>query len=251
MIYIDKTEDFRLLQEFKAFDVPVESTSLEFGDLCFAGNGPQDTPVMIGLERKRIGDLFNSIRSKRLAGKQILGMLETYPHAAYLIVEGIWQPGKNGEVECRSGAQWSPLMAGSSPISYLEVDHFLATMEECGIRVYRCPTMTETAAYVTSRFKWWNDKSYDEHKAHLSIYAPVPDALMGQSRKASFRPQRPNKMVKVAAQIDGIENRAWQAGQYFKTPQELALAGEDEWREALGFKEVGKIVKQVVAWWRE
>ena len=247
MIRIDIHEDERLLKEFRPFDTLVEPVALPFGDFCFPGNGPDNEPVMVGIERKTIRDLVTSIRSKRLAGHQLGGMLDAYPHAAYLLVEGIWQPGRGGEVVIRGGKEWVPLTTGSQPISYREVDHFLATMEESGLRVHRTANMGETAAYIVSRYKWWNDKPYESHKAHMSIYAPAPEKTNHTGRRLGFRrPEQPNLVVRMAAQIEGIEGKAWKVGEYFKSPWEMITGTEDNWRQALGFKKGEATVKKII-----
>ena len=61
---------------------------MDYGDAMVTGNGPCGQ-VDIGIERKRIGDLVNSITTGRLSGHQLPGLLAQY-YKVYIIVEGMY-----------------------------------------------------------------------------------------------------------------------------------------------------------------
>src|SRR5574342_372474 len=139
---------------------------LEYGDVSFVGNGPDDTPVLVGIERKSIGDLLNTITSGRFAGHQLPGLINSY-NVVYLIVEGLYRPGPSGLLELRYGAGWAPNEMGRRWM-YNEVECWVSTMEEkAGLRLRRAPGPPETAAIIQSLHQWWCSKEYEDHRAHL------------------------------------------------------------------------------------
>jgi len=99
-----RTGSGELEKLFLPYGIKVNRTKLEFGDLAFEGRGPHGACSIV-IERKRITDLIQSMESRRLSGHQLPGMAERYDYC-YLIVEGIWRPGQNGELEIRNGS-WS------------------------------------------------------------------------------------------------------------------------------------------------
>lgn len=61
---------------------------LDFGDIAFWGNGPDNEPWYIGIEYKKVDDMVASIHSGRLTGTQLPGMIRLYD-ICFIIVEGI------------------------------------------------------------------------------------------------------------------------------------------------------------------
>lgn len=64
---------------------------MEFGDIAFFGNGPDNVLWWIGIEYKTIDDVVACIKSGRFTGTQLPGMLRTYD-ICFLLVEGIARP---------------------------------------------------------------------------------------------------------------------------------------------------------------
>lgn len=230
----DRESDLpQLLRYFRAYDVPVTSSRLPSADACFEGYGPDRDGWLIGVERKKIRDLVNSMRSRRLSGLQVPEMWRTYDRS-YLLVEGIWRPGSTGMIEVSgSSGSWQTLALQSSAIAYREVDSYLQSMstpELGGCIVYRTSTTAETVAWLVSRYKWWQ-KPWDKHTAHKQIYAPEPEC-----KKLGWRAVReePSMVWKMAAQLVGIDAKAELVAKEFKTPLEMCQAGEDRWRKIKG-----------------
>ncbi len=234
----DRVGSKELMRYFLPFDVRVESTRLEFGDACWAGSGPHGD-CMIGLERKRIRDLVNSIRDRRLSGHQLPGLMESYEFV-YLIVEGFYRPGLHGELEeGRGGGMWRPL----GPM-YREIDNHLSTLElKCGVIVRRTATPTETAAVIVDLYKWWTEKSWDQHRSHHQIHSITPQSL-AHGRKLSFiapeqeiRRKYGPKAVDVwhmAAQLDGLDTKAELVAAHFRTPRKMMEATISDWLQIPG-----------------
>jgi ERCC4-type nuclease len=246
MILIDsRIGSKELLPYFKPFGVQVELTELEFGDLCWDGNGPSNSSVMIGVERKTIHDLISSMRSKRLSGKQLPGLLRTYDYV-YLVVEGITRVGEQGQMEIWLRKGWVPLRVGSYPqrdptsaprmgsgtILYTEIDHYLSTLTHlCGVSVISTSNPTQTVAWAVSRYKWWSDKRWEQHHAHKEIYAPPPE----QRGRRMF--SQVSLVGKMAAQITGVDRKAFDVEKKFKSVREMVNAEVKEWEKIKG---VGK-----------
>src|SRR3989304_1846211 len=168
------TIDHREGKAFFANHLPFGITTmghLEYGDVSFLGNGPNNQPIMIGIERKSIGDLLNSITSGRFAGHQLPGLLNSYG-VVYIIVEGLYRPGGSGLLETRQGSGWAPINRGRRWM-YTDVECWLTTMEQkAGLFTRRSPGPTETAAIIIGLYRWYTSKDYEDHRAHLTLHRP-------------------------------------------------------------------------------
>jgi ERCC4-type nuclease len=207
---------------------------MEYGDVAWAGK-EDGKKVVVGLERKTVGDLLSVIESKRFTGRQLEGLLENYHHV-YLLVEGRWRCGKAGELEeygrVRGKYGWRK---SRSRLNYWAVSGWLETMANCcGVEVRQTDGLRDTAALVRVLAGWW---AKGEHKAHKGVYIPGP------SGKVSF--VRPNLVWRMAAQLPGIERKGEEISRKFGSAKEMCGASEKEWREVKGIGKVlaGNIVK--------
>lgn len=239
MILLDDREDtHRFLPLFKPYGVDVDAAHLECGDFAFAGNGSSGD-VMVGIERKTLTDLFNSMRERRLQGKQLPRMFNTYsPEHIYLLVEGVWRPGANGVLEVLDRGGWHGYSFNRSGIQYGEIVNFLTSLTVLGnVKVLRSQSDMETAALVSWLYKWYA-KPYEQHKTLVDVYAPLP---LVQTHKYCFR--EPTLVERVAAQLPGIDSKARAVGKHFKTVKEMVNAKEKEWLAVDG---VGKTIARKV-----
>ena len=255
MISIDnRTGSKELAPLFRPYGIPIEVRKLDFGDLAFEGNGPKGR-CLIAIERKTITELVQSIESRRLSGYQLPGMADVYDYA-YLVIEGIWRPGSQGELivghgtldHGRSfGGTWSP--GYGQGISYRAVDNYLATMElHAGVIFRRTLTPMETVVTVVDLFHWWNDKTWEKHSAHLAVYAPAVGE-MGRSRLNLVRRDIP-LAEKWAMQLRGVDSViAQRAAAQFGSALKLAVGLEEEWEEikGIGRPTAQKIVREINA----
>jgi ERCC4-type nuclease len=240
MIAIDtRTGSKELAPLFRPYGIPIEVRKLDFGDLAFEGNGPRGR-CMIAVERKTITELVQSIESRRLSGHQLPGMADAYDYC-YLVIEGMWRPGTQGELIVGHGTldhgrtfggTWSP--GYGQGIGYRAVDNYLATMElHAGVIFRRTLTPIETVAITVDLFHWWNDKPWEKHSAHLGVYAPAV-ALTGRSRLNLVRREIPLR-EKWAMQIDGIDMViAERAAARFESAWALAAGTAADWQEIRG-----------------
>src|SRR5260370_42363568 len=102
MMLIDEREPIEEMQILlRPHGKDVYSQHLDFGDYAFDGYGPRGV-VLVGVERKRIDDIVNSIHSGRFAGHQLPGLIETFDYS-YLVIEGMFRRGDDGELTTPRG----------------------------------------------------------------------------------------------------------------------------------------------------
>jgi ERCC4-type nuclease len=219
LIIDDRETD--ILPYLRRHDLPISVQRLEYGDAHWVGNGPAGPlSVMYAVERKKIRDLVNGMRDRRLAGHQLRGMRRLYDRIA-LVVEGPWRCGENGELEVLDGG-WHALTVGRSLILYDSVANYLLGAQlRGGVMVWRTMSVVETAALYATAYRSETEKLWADHHSHDQIYAPVTvDA---------GRPYEPTMVERMAAQLPGVDRRARLVARYFKTPVEMVMAGPAEW----------------------
>ena len=212
---------------FLKSDVAFELTPLTFGDVSFVGEGPTG-PCMIGVERKPIRDLVNSLMSQRLNGHQLPGLVQTYD-VTWLIIEGIWRANDDtGLIEIPRGREWVPV---ESRIEAINLEMWLLTLQMLGgVRVQATYGLKDTARYIAALQQWWTSKTWDEHKGHLALYQPIDRQLFA----------KPSLLRRWAAELPGIgyeKSKAIETA--FGTPYAMAVAEAVQWRTIPG---IGKIL---------
>lgn len=236
MIYIDPRKGSgELLHLFPAGDAKLER--LDYADFSFLGNGLDGVPYLIGIERKVIRDLLNSMTSGRFAGHQLPGLLNSY-HVVHLVVEGIIRPNPaTGVLEIRNRTTWKTLELGSRRFMMRDVWCFINTLEiKCGIHCTFTSTDHETVKYVTSLYQWWNRKEYAEHRSHLqpNLGTTVPLAAY-------------SLVQKVAAQLKGVgwDKRSKAISDNFCSVADMVAASESDWKAVDGIG--AKLSKSITA----
>lgn len=232
----------------RAYDEEIRVNKLDCGDAYWWGSGP-DGPVKVGVERKVLGDLVSSMRDNRLSGFQLPKLLKTYPFR-YLLIEGVYRVGEGGIIEIYGGKKkrgmgratsvWTPLRAGSQPILFREVDHYITTLEHrAGFNVAYTGNKEQTAAWIVSRYKWWA-KDWDKHDAHEAIYAPYEQAL--QARRGSTVIRRAGSIEMVAAQFPGVARKAYEFRKLFGSVRKMVNATPMALAEVEGIGKKGALV---------
>jgi len=234
-----------LARYFHPFGINPTRTKLEFGDFAFEGNGPNGK-VTVGIERKRIEDLLDSMTSKRLSGHQLLGMSDLYDYG-YLIVEGIWKPGQHGELLIGKPGGWN-----TKQTPYRAIDNYLATLElRAGMMIRRTAQPEETVFVVVDLYRYWTEKLWKEHRSHEEIYAPGSEQNSIHGRRLKLMGRNLTVAQKtaenIACQLPGIDRRARTVASFFKyRSTHIVNAGVDEWIAAgIGKGTAEKIVKAV------
>jgi ERCC4-type nuclease len=230
VILLDRRES--KLQEYMPKTVVTE---LEFGDVAIMGNGP-DGPVTVGIERKRIRDLVNSIASGRLVGHQIPGMMKDY-HKSYLLIEGQFRAHRiTKEIETLAGRVWKEASMGKNKIRWRDLWMFLNSLSVMtGVVVYHCMGMKETVDLITTLDEWWS-KDWDKHKGHLAMYKTTQTGPYMSLRK-------PTLLRRMASELPGIGfGRSKAVEELFKTVPAMLSATEEEWLEVEG---IGKVTAKL------
>jgi len=198
---------------------------LEYGDFMFSGRGKGKEPWLVGVERKTIRDLLNSIASGRFAGHQLLGLLNSY-NVVYLVVEGLVRPNPGtGVLEIRRNRQWVVLELGKRRFMMRDVWEWVNTVTlMTGVVVFMTSRECETAKLVTALHRWWNIKDWEEHRAHVSPRVSTVPGLV-----------RPSVLKMVAAQLPGVGwERAGKVEVYFESVADMAEAGVEDWEAIPG-----------------
>lgn len=243
MILIDRRENNDILKLVRHLDVEAEETELEFGDCCFLGSGPNGE-CTVGVERKRIDDLINSMKDRRLSGHQLRGMFATYDFN-FLIIESLWRPGSSDCIEVYLGGGWKPLFrryGDRRAVSYQQVMNYLTTLElKGGVIIRRSASPQETAVQYVSLWKWFQ-KPWEDHQSHDQVYTNTPAKGHGSNwaglhthdgkgaGRVGSSPVlngngNPSTLLRSAMQLPGVDKRARMVEEYFGTLQSMTLAG--------------------------
>lgn len=237
MIRVDSRVGSKELVRYFPSTCSYELCQLPSADFAFEGDGPNQSRLQIGIERKTIPDLIQSIQSKRLVGYQIPNLVRDFSRV-YLLVEGIWRPNKDsGIIELFNGSSWnSPF---GSAMMAKDVKAFLYTLQElCNVRLLMCSCPDDSVKTVIGLFNWWN-KPYEEHQSHTSIHM---DYIEGTILS------RPTTLMRVAAQLPGIGSKKAKAvSKHFSSILEMSVASEQDWMqvEGIGKATAAKLVKVI------
>ena len=180
MILIDdRIGSVDLAEPLQKMGLPIEVCRLEFGDIAFEGKGNGQQILEIGIELKKLSDLVGSLRSGRLSGHQLPGLLGpkgTFDYA-WLVVEGEWRIDTAGRVIIKKWNrrkrkfEWVPL-PGNMLAS--EMMKQVLTLELCGgFHVRYTNTRRDTVQFLAALYRWWTSKPLDRHTSHLMVHTPA------------------------------------------------------------------------------
>ena len=221
--------------------MPTTKVRLDFGDVAFAGKGPHETTLDIGIELKTLGDLVGSLRSGRLAGHQLPGLLKTYDYV-WLLVEGLWRADTNGEiVQAHSRKRGWSRLHGS--MTARELEKQVLTLELCGgLHVRYTNHRRDTVRFISTLYRWWTDTALDRHTSHLALHEPPTLVPLSNFRQAVCRWPGLGRKTSLAVEtyFSGSLKRAVCAG----VEEWAAITTLDEKGRArrLGLKEAQRIV---------
>lgn len=214
---------------------------LEYGDASFLGNGPNDEPIPVGIELKRLLDLLNSMVTGRLSGHQLPGMQACY-RVRYLIVEGIWRPNpQSGLLEYPRGKKWLPVALGTRTFMARDLEAFLNTQDIIGgMHIRTTGSPRQTAQVILALYHWWCDKTWDEHRSHLAF-----DESGSLGTAQLVKPTLRKRMAKELPGIGVMKSGAVEA--HFENVVEMVNAPAEEWEKIPGIgKDIGeKVVKEM------
>lgn len=169
MIFIDRAiGSADLVVPLRKAGLPAELAHLEYADVEFIGRGVKGTPVMVGVEVKRLSELTSDF--DRLAGHQIPKMLAHYDHR-WLVYEGEWDQDRHGLLLRRTGRRNRAPQYGQAQASALRKK--LLTLEMCGgMHRQQTKDRVDTVRFLHDLYRWFTDDDMDEHKSHIVVYQP-------------------------------------------------------------------------------
>lgn len=160
-----------LIEPLKRLGLPAVETTLNAGDLAFTS---RDNRYSIGIEFKKLPDLASSLRTGRLSGEQLPKLLGPRGDfdIAWLLIEGRWQADAAGNVQVpRRHGSWKAIPGG---MSAAEMQKRVLTLEVCGgLRVMWVNDRTDTLRFIQSLYRWFTDKSMEDHVSHLAPHQPA------------------------------------------------------------------------------
>lgn len=218
-IYIDPRIGSRdLADPLRERGLSVEETPLNYGDVAWAAADGS----MVGLERKRMGDLLSCIVDDRFAGHQLPGLLTNYS-VVFLLVEGLYRCGETGDLEVWAGG-WKRPLGPKRHWPWRAVEHYLLTMEQkAGVCIRKTGSRYETIATVHALYSWFQET---DHKSHLAF---------DRVRNQGFSFGKVPPVRRVAKEIPGIDwGRSAEVVKHFKTVQDMAGASEKDWTRIKG-----------------
>lgn len=191
MIYVD---DRAGSKDYAPLLPKSELCRLDYGDVCFAGNGPHGD-VLVGLELKQLSDVLNCIMTGRFADVQAPGMVKAYDYS-WLIIEGSWNCDPDGMlVVPRRNRGLVPVALGRRRFMYRDLEQWLASVEmQAGIRVRCTKGKQETVATILGLYHWFQ-KDYDEHKTFKCFHQDGPDSALLS---------RPTLTRRIAAELPSV-----------------------------------------------
>ena len=233
-----KTSGVDMLKLFKSHPSnPIcIADTLDAGDFCFVGEGPEG-PTMVGVERKRLRDMMNSIRSGRFSGEQLPKLLDKYGQFAYLVIEGSSQFRTNfnsGILEEKRGRDWVPWVQGRQSFLGLELDSFLNDIHACTpVKVRFTRDAQDTVGYILSLAHSFA-KPWDQRHHHVAIHTPMKYAMIGKA----------STVRRVAYALEGV---GWEKSgviqDHFGSVEAMVKANPSEWARLPGF---GKVLSEKV-----
>jgi ERCC4-type nuclease len=217
----------------------ISISRLDYADFFFLGNGPEGSYVSVGIERKAIKDLLNSMTTGRLSGHQLPGMSQQYDYI-YILVEGEWRfSPDNGILQSKNGAWWNDVCLGPRRFMAKEVIGFLNTLVvKAGVQVMYSRNQRETVQVVTSLYHWWNTKQWEGHTSHLS------PSKSHKGNSGEIMLIKPPLIRRIASELPLIGwGKSKAVADFFPSVSKMVNATEKEWREIPG---IGKGIAQGV-----
>lgn len=202
--------------------LPVEVTTLAFGDMAFLGRGPGEMPIPVGIERKALSDFVTSYRGGRI-WDQLEGMTKCYQDR-WIILEGLFRKDhKSGLVVVPKGKGWYPVDVGGQTLTHQELETMILSAQlKGGCRLVKTNDKQQTAYWIRYLYRWWVDTGWDGHHGHLEFRELEPDAGLLI---------KPSLLRTWAAMLPGIGWAKSMVADQFGSVLEMVTATEDQWSE--------------------
>ena len=226
-----------LVEPLLRLKIPARLEHLEYGDVQMVRRGPDDRPVLVGIEVKTVNDVLACIVDKRFSGHQLPGLLASY-EVRWLLIEGamVCAPTRELLIARLDGKPPKRAAVGERPWVYEAVQSWRRSVEMSGCYTDNVPDRRSTVAWIASYYAW-SRKRPEEHQSQLGIRLknlgveqdPI-DPL------ASYLVEVTPKMKVAASLLRGIGvERARAAAAYFRSIKSMVGAPASEWEKVEGF----------------
>ena len=211
-----------------AFPMPL------FTDACFTGVGEGGTPLLVAVERKKIGDIALCMNNGRLL-HQMQKAKEYNADVFVLIVEGPYKSGRGRSLDGllvvpRGGRDWVPVRP---VMTFSRFEQHLTELDWlAGVIVKRTEAVRQTADLIKALYTNFQ-KEPDRHQSLRKFYrtAPSPVLLV-----------EPGLVRRVAKELPGIGwERSRTVSDHFSSVEAMCTADVEEWARIPG---VGKGIAQ-------
>ena len=227
----------------KHIGIPLQVTTLQYGDFAFMGFGEDEQVWNFGIERKTLGDLVSSMESGRFSGHQLLGLTRQY-NVVYLLVEGTFKI-VDGDLFTYKGTQGSrggKLVPLGGPnrvqrFKYSQIAGFINTLQVAvGIKYWFTETPKESGAWIRDCYFHWQ-KKWSEHRSHLDFHkSPL------RTGTGLMELEPPSLAQRLFKELKGIGwDRADKLAQAFTTPEAMLFASVKDFQ---GIEGIGKGLAQ-------
>lgn len=240
MILLDQRRGSGELFEHLSRKVPCQLEILPAGDFAFEGL-TEAGRQMVGVERKRIGDMLDSIVTGRFSGFQLIEMVDYYTEL-HLVVEGLWRPNRDtGLLEIYRQGGWGPTSKGNRTFMYADLQNFLTTISlKTPVRVWRTTNGLETVEVVADLFHW-HEKPWDKHTSHLQLHRTAKPGERASFRKPSLRRRIANELPHIGwERSKAVEDTFVNDEEFISF---LASANADDW---MGIDGIGKGIAESI-----
>lgn len=182
--YRDGSKEFE--QPLKRLGLPVDVTTLEFGDVQFEGRGEGGKPVLIGIELKSLSECVGSLHTERLQGHQLLGMRDIFDFS-WLLVYGPIVTDRYGYLMEKRRKGWKRMPGG---MTFAELQkRALGLHLRGGLMPVFWESRELAAQWLQATYRAWTEVGWDDHTSHLGLYvAPVPAHVSQQRVMLSTMP---------------------------------------------------------------
>lgn len=228
MIFVTEAPNDRvLLPAFGSLAIPAP---IPHGDFNFWGVWEGNVPTRVCGERKKLGDLINSISTGRYLAQWQAAREAGFEHF-FLVLEGRFRSGNNGLVEVprsfggRRG--WYPAIPN---LEYVRLDDYLTELTAyLGVIVKQSENPRETVKIVIHLYNLFQDPPEKHGSLHTIYKPPRPAMVYG----------RPTLLRRVASELGGIGwERSRAVEEAFGTVKAMVGATPDEWKAVPG---IGKV----------
>lgn len=230
VVIVDTREPKSISIQLRNYGLTVVEDMMEAADVCFFPHG-----LKVGIERKQVNDLLNSLRDNRMVS-QAHKLIDTYD-ASILLIEGRYDRSANGVVTYEANGQWH-----ESGWSWDSFTGMLLDLKWMGLIFHQCMSgdaAREIARIVGSLCKeehaWIRQR---ERPTIITIDSAYRNNVWGLCAFAGVGPEWAGAMLKhfgsfgavVAANVEALAVVTNGSGKHFGPKRAAKL--RKEWDEA-------------------